>query len=110
MDFSYRRDKNVIPQVINFGHRRDKNVTPMSQTLVTGETKMCSPYHRLWSHERQKCVPYVMDFSYRRQKCVPHFMDFGHRRDKNVIPMSWTLVTGDKNNINIHIKTTITVH
>ena len=37
-------------------------------------------------------------------------MDFGHRRDKNVIPMSWTLVTGDKNNTNIHMKTTITVH
>ena len=30
-------------------------------------------------------------------------MDFGHRRDKNVIPMSWTLVTGDKNNINIPV-------
>lgn len=56
------------PQVINFGHRRDKNVTPMSQTLVTGETKMCSPMSQT-----------------------------GHMRDKNVFPMSWTSVTGDKN-------------
>jgi hypothetical protein len=40
---------------------------------------------------------FIVSTKTRRQKCVLHFMDFGHRRDKNVIPMSWTSVTGDKN-------------
>ena len=68
MDYSYRRDKNVIP-----------------------------PSHKLWSQERQKCDPHVTDFGHRRDPNVfPHVTDFGHMRDKNVFPMSWTLVTGEK--------------
>ena len=47
INFGHRSDKNVFPHVTDFGHRIDKNVFPMSQTLVTGETKMCSLCHGL---------------------------------------------------------------
>ena len=66
-----------------------------------------------------------MDFGHRRDKDVIHMSRTSATGDKNVFPiswisvtgetknvihMSWSSVTGDKNNTNVHMKTTITVH